>query len=527
MKFAMMVGRGGVSLYISELYQVYTLAHILVTKDEYNVLQIHLNKNEVWLEKYDKRKTMIIRIIHQGFNWKNELHLDMKETLNRFQTIQPSVVGKEIIFHNIYVSTYPPVDTWEMLKKPVHVKKKKFINMHTYYIDEAEGNNEILRLSDMLSRNESFHIPSLPREEQEQVVDTYRRKLANQVKQQKEMVKNTLFYGKPKLVYLLIALNVIYFMFIELNGGSLNTETLITYGAKYNPAIIDGEWWRIITSMFMHIGILHLGMNMLALYYLGTAVEQIFGSTRFMLLYMLAGIGAGIASFALTNSVSAGASGAIFGMFGCLLYFGLIHRKLFLQTMGTSILFVIGINLVFGFTVPAIDNSAHIGGLIAGFIAASIIQLPNQQHKRLRQFGTVVFVVGISLFIWFGLTKHSNVIMYELTEIDQLQEAKEYEKVIERTTEILENSDLFAPQLLFQRSYARIMTHELDTALEDLEQVIELEGSMMPEAYYNAALLYVENGETELAKERIKQAYELQPENEDIEGLYEQLWNDE
>lgn len=522
-----MVARGGVSLYITELHKLYTLAQILVTKDEYNVLQMSLHKNEIWLEKYDKRKTTIIRMIHQGFNWKNELQSDMNNTLARFQTIQQAIVGKEVELHNVYISAYPPVDTWEMLKRPMHVTKKKSIHMHMYYIDEVDCHNELIRLSEMLDRGETFHIPSVSVEEQEYVVDTYKHTLANEVKQQKEKVQNILFYGKPKLVYYFIALNVLYFIFIEFNGGSMDTETLITYGAKYNPAIIDGEWWRIVTSMFMHIGIIHLGMNMLALYYLGTAVEQIFGLTRFMVMYMLAGIGAGIASFALTNSVSAGASGAIFGMFGALLYFGVIHRKLFLQTMGTSILFIIGINLVFGFTVPAIDNSAHIGGLIAGLVAANIVQLPKQQNKTVRKIGTVVFVIGISVCIWYGFTNNSNVLMYELTEIEQLQEEKEYDVVIERTTELLESDDQFAPQLLFQRSYARIMTFEFDTALEDLEQLIVLEDTRMPEAYYNAALLYIEKGETDLAKERIKQAYELQPENEDVEEVYKQLWDDE
>lgn len=343
------------------------------------------------------------------------------------------------------------------------------------------------------------------------------------LKKQKEQIRNILFFGKPRFVYLLIALNVLYFFVIETNGGSMDTETLITYGAKYNPLIMDGEWWRIITSMFMHIGFLHLAMNMLALYYLGVAVEQIFGSKRFVFMYMFAGIGAGIASFSLSSSISAGASGAIFGLFGVLLYFGLIHKKLFLQTMGSSIIVIIGINLVFGFMVPMVDNSAHVGGLMSGFLAASIIQLPRQANKKIRLLGTIAAAIGVSILLWFGFNNNSNAVMYELHTIEDLQEEQRFEEVIERTTELLANEDTHAAQLLFQRSYALIMTDQHEQALEDLEEVIELEDTMIPEAYYNAALLHLEMGDVELAKERIKIGYELQPENEDIENLYEEI----
>src|SRR5699024_11672752 len=85
-----------------------------------------------------------------------------------------------------------------------------------------------------------------------------------------------------------------------------STETLIKFGTKYNPAIIEnGEWWRIVTSMFLHIGIFHILMNMLAVYYLGSVVERIYGAFRFLIIYFLAGIGGGLASFAFTTNVSA------------------------------------------------------------------------------------------------------------------------------------------------------------------------------------------------------------------------------
>nr|WP_054752968.1 rhomboid family intramembrane serine protease [Piscibacillus salipiscarius] len=102
-------------------------------------------------------------------------------------------------------------------------------------------------------------------------------------------------------------------------------------GLKFNPFIAQGEYWRIITSMFLHIGLIHLLMNMIALYYLGEVTEKIYGTKRFLVIYFIAGIFGSIASFATNDSVSAGASGAIFGLFGALLFLGCIIEISFLR----------------------------------------------------------------------------------------------------------------------------------------------------------------------------------------------------
>src|SRR5690625_6818338 len=99
---------------------------------------------------------------------------------------------------------------------------------------------------------------------------------------------------------------------------------------------------------------------------------------KFLFIYLLSGIIGGLASFAFTINVSAGASGAIFGLFGALLFFGLHERKIFLQTIGRGIIFVILFNIIFGFTVPYIDNVAHLCGLVAGFIISAIVHLPKR-----------------------------------------------------------------------------------------------------------------------------------------------------
>src|SRR5699024_12785844 len=125
--------------------------------------------------------------------------------------------------------------------------------------------------------------------------------------------------------------------------------------------------------MFLHIGFLHLFMNMLALYYLGSLLERIYGSRRFILIYFLSGIGGSLASFALSTSVSAGASGALFGLFGALLFFGINYKKLFFQTIGKNVILILILNLFIGIVFPYIVMCVHLGGFITVFFVDVIV----------------------------------------------------------------------------------------------------------------------------------------------------------
>lgn len=173
-----------------------------------------------------------------------------------------------------------------------------------------------------------------------------------------------------RLTPLLLVANLIIFALMTLSGGSTNTCTLLLFGAKFNVLILSGEWWRLFTPIFLHIGITHLLFNEYALWIFGNEVERLFGTARFALIYVIAGLFGSVASFAFSSALSAGASGAIFGIIGALTAFYLRNRDRFGE-MGrqqlSSLVAVIVINLVFGLTVPGIDNLGHMGGLAGGF----------------------------------------------------------------------------------------------------------------------------------------------------------------
>jgi membrane associated rhomboid family serine protease len=180
------------------------------------------------------------------------------------------------------------------------------------------------------------------------------------------------------ITYVLFSLNILIFLLMEFSGGATNEATLMAFGVKSNAEINHGEIWRFVTPVFIHIGLLHLFFNSWALWVVGPQVEKLYGGARFFILYILTGVAGVYGSYwRHPESISAGASGAIFGLFGALLVFGIKYRNTippFFQTaVGKGVLPVIVINLIIGFSIPGIDNSAHIGGLIAGAALAAII----------------------------------------------------------------------------------------------------------------------------------------------------------
>ena len=146
---------------------------------------------------------------------------------------------------------------------------------------------------------------------------------------------------------------------------------LLRFGAMYGPLIATGEYWRLFTAMFLHVGLTHLAINSVGLLILGMHVERLFGHYRFAAIYVLAGLFGSVASFAFNSiGIAAGASGAIFGVFGALVAFFVVRRNM-MGEMGrqtlTGLMVLLAINLFFGFASPGIDNFAHVGGFVAGF----------------------------------------------------------------------------------------------------------------------------------------------------------------
>lgn len=189
-------------------------------------------------------------------------------------------------------------------------------------------------------------------------------------------VKNLEEIRKEPATMALILINILVFIAVEFTGTSQDAWHVLEYGAAYTPYIIqNGEVYRLFTSMFLHFGIEHLVNNMLVLFVLGSRLERVIGKIRFLLIYLLGGIAGNVVSLFLELkmqefSVSAGASGAVFAVMGAMIYI-VIRNKGWLGDLSMrQILVMAAFSLYFGFTSSGVDNAAHIGGLLAGFVLA-------------------------------------------------------------------------------------------------------------------------------------------------------------
>ena len=206
----------------------------------------------------------------------------------------------------------------------------------------------------------------------------------------------------PYVTYALIAINLLVFVLSASRGGwgDTDSETLFDLGMLYAPAVWDGQIWRLVSAMFLHGGLMHIGFNMYVLYSIGPELERIYSAPRFLIVYLGAGWMGCLASL-IWSGASVGASGAIFGLAGAFLAISLRRRSYF-DAFGSQMLGFIAINLVIGFAgFFNIDNFGHIGGLVGGFILGNIVpnHLPEFRSSSMRWAATLA-----ALLVFAALT---------------------------------------------------------------------------------------------------------------------------
>ncbi|MFM8392307.1 MAG: rhomboid family intramembrane serine protease, partial [Acidobacteriota bacterium] len=261
------------------------------------------------------------------------------------------------------------------------------------------------------------------------------------------------------VTYAILAINLlVYLLMVVVAGGNyLNNflymtdiGALIAFGAKTNQLLRDGELFRLITPVFIHGGLLHLASNSYAIWTIGPLVERLYGSPRFYLIYLISGIGGVVGSYVgglsrSPNIPGVGASGAIFGLFGVLLVFGYRYRDElppnFRQSIRSGILPVILINLMIGFSIPSIDNGAHIGGLLTGAALVFLVPYLAPGRQRDSKAGQLLLVICLTVTLasfartWQLRQPHLHRRVVEVTEfLESLQEADDLATALVRPT---------------------------------------------------------------------------------------------
>lgn len=189
---------------------------------------------------------------------------------------------------------------------------------------------------------------------------------------------------KAPMTAVILIVNLLVFLGVEITGGSQNTEHMLEWGAAYTPLILEkGELYRIFTCMFLHFGMTHLANNMLVFLVLGGRLERAVGKVVFLLIYVLGGMAGNILSLLLDMksfdfAVSAGASGAVFAVMGAMIYVLLRNRGRVEDITVRQMVIMAAFSLYFGFTSSGVDNAAHFGGMISGFVLAVILYHPKK-----------------------------------------------------------------------------------------------------------------------------------------------------
>jgi membrane associated rhomboid family serine protease len=193
---------------------------------------------------------------------------------------------------------------------------------------------------------------------------------------------------KPTVTYVLIAVNLAIFGLAWMSG----LDAAISQWGMWPAGIAQGEWWRLFTSAFLHGGFLHILFNMYILFIVGAPLERLMGHLRYGVLYLAAAFGGAVASYAFNaaNTLSVGASGAVFGIMGAFAVAGFKLRYDIKQ-----ILFLVGFNLVIGFVLTGVDWKAHVGGLVTGVLIAAVFFYAPRNKRTVVQVLGVLVVLGI------------------------------------------------------------------------------------------------------------------------------------
>ena len=371
------------TIFRSDDMVVMNLLNYFITEENYNPMIIHGINNEIWLENLNN-EYKIVRIVSHHIHNKEQLAFD-KFKLDR---VVSQVKKKTLSFKVKVLNIYTDIEDDEMLSdNDVYVSKEKDI-------DNPKLTNIFPNIVEKTERKENgieYFV---------KVTDNINRR-----NEKKSKIAEKIFsYKKPLITYIIIALCVILFGAMYIFGnGSEDKLTLLAFGANLDILVEGGQIYRLFTCMFLHIGIFHLICNMYSLYAIGKEVENLYGKLKFLIIYILSGICGSILSLAFNeNTISAGASGAIFGLLGALLYFGYYYRTYLGATIKSSVLPVIILNLIIGFLNPGIDNSAHIGGLVAGVLSAMLVGVPDKSGKRDKVNGIILTAIYIGFIIYLA-----------------------------------------------------------------------------------------------------------------------------
>ena len=363
------------------------ILHYFITEEDYKPVIINGLDNEIWLENMEN-DLKLIRINTNYIHNEEQFKSDIFKVKTIMKSIKRNTLSFKMTTLNLLLDTGDNVSIID--NKNIETikidglddfKKNKFVKEFFPKVKETDFNDkvdpvEFFKLTEDMNQNT--------------------------MKKEKKLEK-IFSPKKPVVTYILIVLNLMVFLYGVLHG---NDELINMFGNNYE-LVQNGEFYRLFTCMFVHADILHILFNMIALYSIGPVVERYYGKSKFLLIYLVSGLLGSIFSgvFMTADSISIGASGAIFGLLGSICYFTYYYIATLQGILRGSIMPVIIINLVIGFLSSSIDLSAHIGGLIGGILISMAIGIGDKHRKSDQINGLVVLILMAAFLIYMMMTK--------------------------------------------------------------------------------------------------------------------------
>ena len=365
---------------------VMKLLHYFIIDKNYNPIILQGVENEIWLENLEE-DYKVVRIVSSYIHNDEQFNFDMFKTKRIVKKIKKKTLSFNINTLSIFL------DLGENVSQDIHaIPNVECVKINT----ESD-----FKKSDVIKKEFPDLTKKLKYSEEGIALFAKITSDINEHNKQDAKKINASFKNKfPMITYWLIAVNVILYV-IPILFGQYND--LINNYSVWGPAIREGQYYRLLTGIFLHGGILHLLFNCYALYVIGSQVENFLGRIKFAIIYLVAGISGALFSVIFGgNFASIGASGAIFGLMGALVYFG-YHYRVYLGTVIKSqIIPLIVLNLLLGFCMPGIDNFAHIGGLIGGTLMSIALGVKDKSSWFERMNGWIITIIFLAFSIYMA-----------------------------------------------------------------------------------------------------------------------------
>ncbi len=371
------------TIFRSDDLLVLDLINYFITEQNYNPMIIYGLNDEIWLENLSN-EYKIIRIVSHHIHNREQLSLDKFKLSRIVKQVKKKTLSFKIKVLNIYtdIEDEKILSEYDIsIKRQEDIKNPKLVDIFPDIVAKTEikekGIEHFIRVTDNI----------------------------NQKSEKRSKIVEKIFSRKePIVTYAIMGICVIIFALTYILGdGSTSNTTLINFGANFTSLTVNGDYYRLFTSMFLHIGFIHLFCNMYSLNIIGREIENFFGKIKYLIIYLLSGVCGSLLSTAFNpDTISAGASGAIFGLMGALVYFGYYFRAYLGATMTRSIIPIVAINLLIGFLVTGVDNFAHIGGFVGGILIAMLVGVPDKSRKSSRINGLILSIIYIGFLVYLA-----------------------------------------------------------------------------------------------------------------------------